>query len=157
MSTSVETFDMPREQYPSWAYWNVFARSDDFEKNAGNRQHHFFFWARNGIFYSLQALGISHNAHVLVPSYVCTAAVEPFAAYGAEVEFYNIGRNCEPDFAELESRINPRTEAILAVHYFGFPQKIQEFRELCNRHGIALIEDCAHVLRGKTVAQELGS
>lgn len=151
MSASIETFDMPREQYPSWAYWKVFARAEAKSKKLS------FFWARNGIFYSLQALGISRNAHVLVPAYVCTAAVEPFSAYGAKIEFYSINRKCEPDFAELESKINSRTEAVLVVHYFGFPQKIQAFRELCDRRGIALIEDCAHVLQGKTGGQELGS
>jgi len=53
MSASIETFDMPREQYPSWAYWKVFARAEAKSKKLS------FFWARNGIFYSLQALGIS--------------------------------------------------------------------------------------------------
>lgn len=158
MSASVETFDMPREQYPTWAYWKVFSHPESSRDSARDKgRRHCFFWARNGIFYSLQALGISPRAHVLVPAYVCTAAVEPFTEYGADVEFYAIGRNCEPDFTQLESQINSRTQAILAIHYFGFPQKIQAFRELCNRRGIALIEDCAHVLRGKTGGQDLGS
>jgi len=157
MSADVEHFDMPREQYPTWAYSKVFPRRDSPEDAGESVQRHFFFWARNGIYYGLQALGISSGSHVLVPAYVCTAAVEPFTAYGTEVGFYSIGRNCEPDFAEIESKISPRTQAILAVHYFGFPQKIQALRELCTRRNIILIEDCAHVLGGKTGGRELGS
>jgi len=83
--------------------------------------------------------------------------VEPFKAFGAEVEFYGVDRNCKPDFTEIESKIKPATAAILAVHYFGFPQEIQRFREICTRHGIALIEDCAHVLAGEIDSRAMGS
>jgi perosamine synthetase len=162
MSVAVETFLMPKEQFPSWEYLSVFALPRVVE-GAQNRRDIcsgrscFFFWARNAIYYSLRALGISQGAHVLLPAYLCEAAVEPFEAFGAQVEFYSIGRQCSPNFAEIEAKIRARTEAVLAAHYFGFPQDIRQFRELCDRHGLALIEDCAHVLGQPANAQPLGT
>jgi dTDP-4-amino-4,6-dideoxygalactose transaminase len=73
------------------------------------------------------------------------------------VDFYQVGRDCQPDFSDIEARICGETQAIMAVHYFGFPQKIREFRELCDRSGLALIEDCAHVLRTEVDGQRLGT
>jgi perosamine synthetase len=46
---------------------------------------------------------------------------------------------------------------VFAVHYFGFSQRIQEFRAICDRYGVALIEDCAHVLRSNEGDNTLGS
>ena len=115
------------------------------------------FWARNAIYHSLQALGVSPGDRVLVPAYICQAAVEPIAAYGAIPDFYAVQRNCEPVFPELVSKIALGTRALLAVHYFGFPQQIGRLRELCDRYGLALIEDCAHVLRGTVDGHRLGT
>ncbi|TWD73223.1 dTDP-4-amino-4,6-dideoxygalactose transaminase [Kribbella amoyensis] len=47
------------------------------------------------------------------------------------------------DPAAVAAAITPRTKAVLAVHLFGKPAPIHELRELCDRHGILLIEDCA--------------
>ena len=93
----------------------------------------------------------------MLPAYLCRAAVEPFEAHGAEIAFYSISLQCQPDFDEIEAKITPRTEAILAVHYFGFPQNVRRFREICDRRKLALIEDCAHVLTGMMHGQALGS
>jgi len=106
------------------------------------------FWARNAIFHGLRALGIRRGEKILVPAYLCTAAVEPIEHFGAEVEFYAIHRNCEPDWEDLEAKVRCNVRAVMAVHYFGFPCDIQKFCALRERYGVFLIEDCAHVLDG---------
>jgi len=94
---------------------------------------------------------------VLVPAYICASAVEPIEAFGAKVVFYEVGRDCLPDVSDLEAKIDDRTRAVLAVHYFGFPCGIRQIRKICDRHGLSLIEDCAHVLRGEDGGQPLGT
>jgi perosamine synthetase len=115
-----------------------------------------FFWARNAIFHGLQALGVQPGERILVPSYVCAAAIEPIEAFGAKPVFYNVCENCTPDWTDLEWKIDSETRGILAVHYFGFPCEVQRFRELCDRRKLFLIEDCAHVLKGAHAGQPLG-
>ena len=107
-----------------------------------------FFWARNAIFHGLRALGLRPGQKILVPAYVCAAAIEPMEHFGAEVGFYAVQRNGAPDWTDLESRIHGNVRAILAVHYFGFPCDTARFRALCDQYNLFLIEDCAHVLEG---------
>lgn len=115
-----------------------------------------FFWARNAIFHGLRALGIQPGQKILVPAYLCTAAIEPIEYFGAEVEFYAIGPDCVPDWPDLEARIRDNVRAILAVHYFGFPCDIEKFCALRERYNLFLIEDCAHVLEGISSQHRFG-
>jgi perosamine synthetase len=156
MNAAAAAFTIPKEQSPSRKFFSFFGWPLA-ARVAGAPRHLSFFWARNAIFYSLKALGISPGAHVLLPAYLCRAAVEPFEVFGADVEFYPISRLCEPDLAELEARVTPRTKAVLVAHYFGFPQPIDKLRALCDRHHLYLIEDCAHVLQGSCHGQPLGT
>jgi len=64
-------------------------------------------------------------------------------------------QNAVPVFADVDpitgnltpqtvaAAITPRTKAVIVVHLFGKPAAVRELRELCDRHGILLIEDCA--------------
>lgn len=107
-----------------------------------------FFWARNAIFHGLRAIGFQPGQKILLPAYLCAAAIEPIEYFGAEVGFYAIRRNCSPDWSDLESKIDGNVRAILAVHYFGFPCDTVKFRAMCDQYNLFLIEDCAHVLDG---------
>ena len=40
----------------------------------------------------------------------------------------------------------PRTRAVIAVHICGYPADLGPLRELCDAHGLALIEDAAQAL-----------
>jgi perosamine synthetase len=115
------------------------------------------FWGRNAIYHGLKALGVSADDTVLVPAYHCAAAVEPIIQYGARVTFYNILRDCAPDFEDVRTKITPTTKAVLVIHYFGFPQPIRAWQEFCRVHKLKLIEDCAHVLTGEVDGQVLGT
>jgi perosamine synthetase len=156
MKDSAPPAFVPKEHFPSSEFMSL-AAEIDFFREPHSRRSQSFFWARNALYYSLKALGISRGAQVLLPAYLCKAAVEPFEAFGAKVQFYGVDRRCQPDFSEIEAKISPRTEAVLAVHYFGFPQRMSDFRAICDRNRLALIEDCAHVLKGCSDGQPLGT
>lgn len=105
------------------------------------------FWARNAIFHGLGMVGLAAGQTVLVPAYVCRSVPEAILAYGAAVEFYRVDRDCRLDLEDIERRIRPGVGAVLAVHYFGMPQaQMSALRESCDRRGLFLIEDCAHIL-----------
>lgn len=157
MSSAHSSFLFPREQVFDW---NALALGNHHRDQAfpfGACKRYLFLWARNAIFHGLTALEISPGDRVLVPAYLCAAAVEPILAHGAQVDFYNVRRDCRVDLPDLESRVGPKTRALLVVHYFGFPQDIQQIKQLCSRFGLALVEDCAHVLNGEFEGRPLGS
>jgi perosamine synthetase len=115
-----------------------------------------FFWARNAILHGLRALGLQPGGKVLVPAYVCAAAIEPIEYFGAEIVFYAMRQNCTPDWSDLEAKICDNVRAIFAVHYFGFPCDILRFRALSDQYNLFLIEDCAHVLDGMPGSHRFG-
>jgi perosamine synthetase len=158
MNERRKEFLLPKEPRPSWRDFRFSSKTAGFAGVGSLAASRFlFFWARNAIYHSLRALGVQPGEAVLVPAYICAAAVEPIEAYGAKVVFYEVHPNCLPDFADLESKIDSATRAILTVHYFGFPCGIQQIRKICNQHRLFLIEDCAHVLKGEHDGQMLGT
>jgi hypothetical protein len=112
---------------------------------------------RNAMYHGVRLAGIRPGDRVLVPAYHCSALVEPILRHGAVVDFYRIGRSCEADIADIRRRLTAETRGLVAIHYFGFPQPIAELRALCDEHGLALVEDCAHVLVGHAAGRPLGA
>jgi dTDP-4-amino-4,6-dideoxygalactose transaminase len=91
------------------------------------------------------------------PAFNCASLVDPIRRHGARAVFYRVNTDCSADFEDIERRTDSKTRAIVAIHYFGFPQPIERFRELCARRGLYLIEDCAHVLAGESASTRLGA
>jgi perosamine synthetase len=55
----------------------------------------------------------------------------------------------------LETLITPKTRAVIPVHLFGHPVDMDRLMQIADRHGLAVIEDCAEAhgakVRGKVV------
>ena len=85
-----EKFIVPKEPKLHWKMLlpNFRQNGHLFPKN-GRSVHHMF-WARNGIYHGLAALGVKPGDNVLVPAYHCTSLVEPILRYGSEAKFYDI-------------------------------------------------------------------
>ena len=45
---------------------------------------------------------------------------------------------------DVESKISPRTRAIVVVHLWGMPSKMTELLSIARRHKLAVIEDASH-------------
>jgi len=46
----------------------------------------------------------------------------------------------------VERKITKRTKAIWVTHLWGFPAEVDELRRIADKHGIYLLEDCAHAI-----------
>lgn len=106
---------------------------------------------------AFELMGLKRGDEVLIPAYHCNSMVDPTSIVGARPVFYRINPDLSANVEDIEARISPSTRALMVVHYFGFPQRIDALRELCDRHGLALLEDCAHSLFGRSNGIPLGS
>jgi dTDP-4-amino-4,6-dideoxygalactose transaminase len=61
----------------------------------------------------------------------------------------------DPD--SVEALITPRTRAIWVTHLWGFAAEVDKLREIADRHGIYLLEDCAHGCLGEYKGKKLGT
>jgi dTDP-4-amino-4,6-dideoxygalactose transaminase len=92
---------------------------------------------------ALRALNITGEVITTPFSFVATA--HALAWNGIEPVFCDI----EPetmtlDPAKAEALITPRTSAIMPVHVYGYPCRVEAIQELADLHGLKVIYDAAH-------------
>jgi dTDP-4-amino-4,6-dideoxygalactose transaminase len=91
----------------------------------------------------LQALGITGEVVTTPFTFVATT----HALYWNRIRpvFVDIEPDCYTiDPRKVEAAITPFTTAILAVHVYGYPCRLEELAEIARRHNIKLVYDAAH-------------
>ncbi|WP_084244384.1 DegT/DnrJ/EryC1/StrS family aminotransferase [Planomicrobium okeanokoites] len=92
---------------------------------------------------AFRALDIGIGDEVIVPANTYIASVLAVTENGASPifvepdEFYNL------DADKIEAEITPQTKAILVVHLYGQASNMRQIKEIADKHGLYLIEDCA--------------
>ena len=104
------------------------------------------------------AAGISDGDEVITTpvSWIATAAA--FSALGARVKFCDVDPrtlNLNPE--HLESLITEKTKAIVPVHLYGQCCEMDNIMEIAGKHGLLVIEDCAHSPGGEYNGRKAGS
>jgi perosamine synthetase len=95
--------------------------------------------------YSLYyGLGLQAGDEVICSDYGFFATATPLLLLGARPVFVDCGKDGTLAPEEAEAAITPQTRAIVVTHMWGAPARVDELAALCDRHGIALIEDCSH-------------
>jgi perosamine synthetase len=112
---------------------------------------------RIAIALALREMGVQAGDTVLVPAYHSMSMVAPVLACGARPVFYKVGPDAMIDLVDIEAKRDPAVKAIMVTSYFGFAQPLAAVRAWCDRHGVKLLEDCAHAFFGKHGGRSLGS
>jgi dTDP-4-amino-4,6-dideoxygalactose transaminase len=147
----LETFDS--------GWWTMGPRVREFEAGfasmAGARHAVAVANGTAALHLALLACGIGPGDEVVLPSLNFVAAANSVRLAGATPVFCDIHgpHDLNLDPVHLESLIGPRTRAVLALHYGGFPCDIDDVLRIADRHDLTVIEDAAHApaaeLRGR--------
>ncbi|MBZ2206095.1 DegT/DnrJ/EryC1/StrS family aminotransferase [Massilia soli] len=105
---------------------------------------------------AMRAIGLKPGERVLVPAYHSLSMIPPIVAAGAVPVFYRIRADASVDLDDIAGKL-AGARALVAVNYFGFPQDLAAIRAFCDRHALAMVEDCAHSFFGASAGQPLGS
>jgi len=97
----------------------------------------------DAIYITLRALNIGPGDEVITAANSFIATSETITQAGARPVFVDIDDYFHIDPAQLESKITKKTKAVIPVHLFGQPAEIETIKNICNRHRLFLIEDCA--------------
>jgi dTDP-4-amino-4,6-dideoxygalactose transaminase len=61
------------------------------------------------------------------------------------------------DVERIAAAIGPRTKAVMPVHFAGLPVDLDPLYALADKHGLRVIEDCAHSIHTDYKGRRLGS
>jgi dTDP-4-amino-4,6-dideoxygalactose transaminase len=107
---------------------------------------------------SILACGVGPGDEVITTPMTFCASVNAIIHAGATPVLADIDpRTLNIDPARLAEKITPRTKAILIVHFAGRPAEMDEICELARKHGLKLIEDCAHAIETEYRGRKAGT
>ena len=118
-------------------------------------------WMANGtvtLECALLALGIGPGDEVIVPGITWLATAQAPLYVGATPVIVDV----DPDTMcidpkRIEEAITPRTRAIIPVHLYSSLADMPEIMRIAERHGLAVIEDCAHAHGARQKGRGAGS
>ncbi len=95
---------------------------------------------------AIKALDLGIGDEVIAPTFTIISPIQSIITAGAKpvlVDSDSLTWNM--DVSQIEARITSKTKAILVVHIYGLPVDMDPILELCEKHGLYLIEDAAEV------------
>ena len=113
----------------------------------------------DAIFLAMKALGLKHGHHHEV-------ITTPYSFYATPAMIYHAGGlpvfadvredfNIDPD--KIEAAITARTVGIVPVHWAGRPCAMDDILDIARRHGLWVMEDCAHAPASEYHGRKCGS
>lgn len=107
---------------------------------------------------AIEALGIGDGDEVITTPFTFFATAEAIIYTGATPVFVDVDpRTMNIDADKIEEKITSRTRAILPVHIFGHPADMARISSIAERHGLAIIEDCAQSFGAAAGDRKTGS
>jgi dTDP-4-amino-4,6-dideoxygalactose transaminase len=100
----------------------------------------------------------SARRRVVIPAYTCFSVPSAIVKAGLEV----VSCDVEPDtldfrFFELASILDERVLCVLPTHLFGLAADVGRVKRLCREKGIAVVEDAAQAMGGRSGAGPIGT
>lgn len=92
---------------------------------------------------AIRALGIGEGDEVLVQANTYIASVMGITMNRATPVFVEANKYYNISVEDLESKITPKTKAIMVVHLYGQACKMDVVMEVAKKHGLYVVEDCA--------------
>jgi dTDP-4-amino-4,6-dideoxygalactose transaminase len=122
---------------------------EEFKKYFGVKYAISFNSGRSGLMAILEAMGIKECDEILLQAFTCNSAVNPILNLGAKPVFVDIDETINLNPEDLKKKITSRSKVVMVQHTFGWPVQIDEILDICRKHNLFLIEDCAHSLGAK--------
>lgn len=107
---------------------------------------------------ALRAAGVGPGDEVITVAHTAVATACGIERAGATPVFVDIHpADYTIDPRAVSAAVTSRTRAIVAVHLYGQPARLKELRDLADRHGLLLIEDCAQAHGAKDAGRRVGT
>ncbi len=104
------------------------------------------------------AAGVGPDTEVITTPISWVATASAFSTLGARIVFCDVDPqtlNLDPD--KLKEKINGKTRAIVPVHLGGQCCAMDRIMEIAKKHGVPVIEDCAHTPGAEYLGRKAGA
>lgn len=105
----------------------------------------------------LVGMGIGPGDEVIVPAYTWLASAGAILLAGAIPVLAEVDETLTLDPADFESRIGPRTKAVIPVHMAGHPTDMDSITAIAKKHNLKVLEDACQGIGGTFKGKQLGS
>ena len=97
----------------------------------------------DALWLAFKVLGIGEGDEVIVQGNTYIASVMGITINGATPVFVEPDEYYQIDADKIEEKITDRTKAVLVVHLYGQAARMDKIVDLCKKHDLRLVEDCA--------------
>jgi dTDP-4-amino-4,6-dideoxygalactose transaminase len=110
------------------------------------------------MFIALKALGVKAGDKVLTSTFTLSPVPGAIAHAGAEAVLIETNADYITDMVDLERKAaTSGSKVFLLSHMRGHIADLQAIRAICDRYGIAIVEDCAHTMGAKWDGRHTGT
>ncbi len=109
---------------------------------------------------AMKLAGVGRDDVVLCSDLTFSATVNPVSYEGGRQVFVDSERdswNMNPEALRKGLEKYPHAKAVVVVHLYGTPAKIQEIRDICEEFQVTLIEDAAESLGATVDGRQTGT
>ena len=94
---------------------------------------------------------------MIVPAYLWVSVAAAIVNLGAIPVLADIDDTFCMDADSVQSKITPRTSGVIFVHMSGAPGNVAAVKQITQRHGLFLLEDCAQCAGGSIAGKRVGT
>ena len=98
----------------------------------------------SSLYLAARCMKKSDPDEVIIPAITFVSTGMAFRNAGYTVVCADVDKQGLLSIDSVKAAITPNTRVIVAVHLYGQRVHLDELRQLCDEHGIYLVEDCAH-------------
>ncbi|MCR5604498.1 MAG: DegT/DnrJ/EryC1/StrS family aminotransferase [Lachnospiraceae bacterium] len=97
----------------------------------------------DALWLAFRILGIGSGDEVIVQGNTYIASVMGITINGATPVFVEPDEYFNIDADKIEEKITAKTKAVLVVHLYGQASQMDKIADICKKHDLRLVEDCA--------------
>jgi dTDP-4-amino-4,6-dideoxygalactose transaminase len=113
--------------------------------------------ATSALWMLVKAFGAKAGDEILVPAHTAFPTIEAICFAGVTPVFVDVDDTYTVDVKDAAAKVTPRTVGFIPVHLYGHPASLPEIQEICAKHKLWLLEDCAQAHGSAWQGKKVGS
>jgi dTDP-4-amino-4,6-dideoxygalactose transaminase len=137
---------------------SVFKFEEEFAQYCGTRYAVSTASGTAALSITLQAMNIGQGSEVITTPFSFIATANSIVHAGADPVFADVeDSDVNLSVSKARARIGNKTRALMPVHLYGHPSRIDEFHDLASERGLRLVEDACQAHGAEVNGRKVGS